>query len=648
MKTIRLQKISYHNFKGIKDFSVEADSQNVAISGQNAAGKTTLFDGFWWLLFGKNSSEASKFNPKPLDGQGNEVLGLEPEVEAVLEIDDQEVTLRRKLAEVWTKPRGQAEKERKSDKTELYVDDVPYKLKDYTAYVDAIMDEETFKLLTNPAAFNNLKWQDRRKILLTIAGDVDEKSVIEGTDYGQLLTDILSDHTAEEQRKIIASQRRKLKGDIDSIPQRIDEANRAMPDLSSSTEEQLQAMLEDYQKSQESLQAELASVDASDVSSDARKRKAELQTELTDKQAAYLRGMQLATNGLAGDVSEARIKVSDLQNQLDAQTRKVNTENQRFSSQTELRAKLLDQYHAEADEAFDESSLVCPTCGQEFPAAKQDELKAHFNAQKSETLESLVTQGKAVANELTDISHSMPASLELLNDLKEQLEAATANLKSLQEEYDHQSKKNVPFTETAIYQELTSKIAACDEEIQSGAGSNDTAKVELRVKIDKIQSGIRQVQSELSKYQAYQQQTKRIEELSAEEAELKQSYNALDKQSFALDQYIHAKATAQEDKINAMFGLVTFKLFETQKNGEINDICEAMVDGVPYSTDLNNAARINAGLDIINTLSKYYGVSAPIFVDNAESVNEIMPVEAQEIRLIVSTDKELTTKVGEA
>ena len=65
-----------------------------------------------------------------------------------------------------------------------------------------------------------------------------------------------------------------------------------------------------------------------------------------------------------------------------------------------------------------------------------------------------------------------------------------------------------------------------------------------------------------------------------------------------------------------------------------------MVDGVPFS-DLNNAGRINAGLDIINAICRFEEVYAPIFIDNAESVNKLLPVNSQSIRLIVSEHKTL-------
>lgn len=128
MTEIKLTKLIVHNFKGLRNFELETDGESIVVKGQNATGKTTLFDAFTWLLFGKNSEEAKQFNVKPLDSNGHEVLGLEPEVVAELDIDGEPKALKRVLKEVWAKPNGKLEKVRKPDKTQLYINDVPQKV----------------------------------------------------------------------------------------------------------------------------------------------------------------------------------------------------------------------------------------------------------------------------------------------------------------------------------------------------------------------------------------------------------------------------------------------------------------------------------------------------------------------------------------
>ncbi|MEE8823704.1 hypothetical protein LASUN_13390 [Lentilactobacillus sunkii] len=647
MKQIELVRISYHNFKGIKDFTIEPDGKDINISGKNAVGKTTLFDGFLWLLFGKNSSELTKFNPKPLDDNGQEILGLEPEVEAVLSIDGKEVNLRRKLSEVWSKPRGQVEKVRKSDKTELYVDEVPYKLKDYTAYVDSMIDEDSFKLLTNPMAFNNLKWQERREILLSLIKDVDDDAVIKETTHPDELKQMLGDHTAEEQRKIIAAQRHKLRTEIDGIPARIDEANRAIPETSSTSKEMLEEMLKTYHEQLNEEQANLQALSTSTGSLDARNKKAELETELNSKRASYQSGFQLTINSLHDDLSKLKMEQRNLQSELSMNQQTLDQLGKTQVRDMDTKQKLLDEYHEVKNQTFDEDSLTCPTCGQAYPKEKQDELREKFNTNRSEQLATIVKNGSEMKDRIVAESAKATNLSQQVTDQESQLKKITAQVDQVQAEYNKRESAIVPFEQSNMYQELQQQIAECDQQIQSGSGSNTEAKQAVQDKIDKVNQGIADVTNEIAKYDTATAQQKRMAELKDEEKLLKQTYSELDKKSFMLDEYVRTKVQVLEKRINSMFGIVNFKLFETQKNGELNDICEAMVDGVPYSTDLNNAARINAGLDIINTLSKHYQVTAPIFIDNAESVNQLIDTKAQQIKLIVSNDEKLTAKVGE-
>ena len=90
---------------------------------------------------------------------------------------------------------------------------------------------------------------------------------------------------------------------------------------------------------------------------------------------------------------------------------------------------------------------------------------------------------------------------------------------------------------------------------------------------------------------------------------------------YLLESFIRAKMMKISDSINQHFKTVNFKLFDMQLNGGMKECCECTVNGVPYST-LNSGHRIIAGLDIIQSLSELYGVTAPIFIDNAESLNE--------------------------
>lgn len=646
MKNIQLVKISYHKFKGIKDFTLDVDTKQTIVLGKNATGKTTLFDGFTWLLFGKNSSEVSQFSPKPLDQNGNDVLGAEPMVTAQLNIDGKLVELRRELKEHWTKPRNQLEKKRGSDVTNLYVDEVPYKVKDYNTYINDIIDEDTFKMLTNPFAFNNLDWKKQREILMGLVSDVTDDDVIDKMDNAAELKAMLSDHTSEEQRKIIAARKKKIKQDINGIPARIDEANRAKPELSdnSSTYSQLQDMLKTYQKAESQLQDEIrVAKESKGVDKTALfEAKAKIQTDLSAAQSAFLEGNNMQLQGLYDDISQVKNKIRQLTTTSQDLQLKIESTKSIIENLTAQRETMLNKYHSLNNQKFNENQLSCPTCGQEFPIDKQDEIRAHFNAGKSSKLESIKDDGKEVAKKLEQAKVDLPTLNSQLIELTAEQDSINQRLVDLQNELDTRKSRTGNFESTPKYKDLRAKLDELDKKMVSD--SPDTAGLTQKdtEKLAKNQAGMQQVQSEISKYDQIEAQEKRIAELKANEEHMKDQYNDLDRQAYLLDEFTRTRVTMLEDRINKMFQLVSFKLFSEQKNGELVDTCEAMVGGVPFSTDLNNAARINAGLDIINTLSEHYDVTAPIFVDNAESVNDLIATGSQEIELVVSNDVKLT------
>ena len=174
---IKLKKLIIKNFKGIKDLTV--DFGNITtISADNAKGKTSIFDAFSWLLFGKDSSDRKDFSLQPLDENNNIIHHLDTVVTGILDIDGNTKELSRILKENWRKARGKAEQELKGTSTTYEVDGIPVKQKEYQEIINSIVDEKIFKMVTNPFNFNSLKWTEQRKILLDITGEPDQDRVI--------------------------------------------------------------------------------------------------------------------------------------------------------------------------------------------------------------------------------------------------------------------------------------------------------------------------------------------------------------------------------------------------------------------------------------------------------------------------------------
>lgn len=640
MKTIVLNKLSLHEFKGVKDFQIEPDGESIKVRGQNATGKTTLFDAFTWLLFGK-SSDDKQISPKPVDESGSEILGAEPLVEATLTVDGEELRLIRNLKESWSKPRGQLEKVRKSDVTELYVNDVPKKVGEYQKFINELVDEDTFKLLTNPFAFNSLKWDKQREVLMGLVANLSDEEIAEKTGASDELKKLLSEHPLDEQRKIIASQMKKVKQDIDGLPARIDENRRGLPDLHNLDRKALEAQLQAKDSEFESAQMAVTLAGNSDGSTQLRIQAVKLKNDIEAKRASFNMGNQLGLSSLSEDLNNARMAANDARNKADMLSANGAQLQNRLNAANINYDNLGKEYDAESVVEFDDSQLICPTCGQPFTEEKSDEIREKFNLEKSQKIEAITVKGTAAKNEVDALTKKIDELRIQHQEAFKQYEALQAKTNELTKEFSEQKASAPVFEKSDECKDLTAQITSLEDQIANATGSNQEAIDRARSVVETIQQEVNEIQGKLVLFTDSERINKRVEELEALDSQYKQQYADLERQSFVLEEFVKTKVNILESEINQRFALVSFKLFETQKNGGLKETCEATVDGVPFSKGLNNAARINAGLDIINTLSKTYEIQAPIFVDNAESVNELINTDAQKIELFVSEDQEM-------
>lgn len=639
---IKLISLTIHNFKGLKDFGFDPEGENINVLGQNASGKTTIFDAFTWLLFGKSSDGSTKFNAKPLDSNGQEILGAEPLVEAVLDVDGKSLTLRRELKESWVQPKGSIERVRKSDITVLMVDGVPKKVGEYKDFISSLLPEDQFRLLTDPAAFNRLDWQKRRDILLTLVPGVSDEDVIGSDKKLADLNSILDNQSVDDRKKAIKYQRTEIKKKIDGIPARIDEAERAKPELSLSSLEDLHEMKQTYKQTITDLQTQLQLAKTANTDIQRETQIQEVQFKIAKKRSAYQTANDLSLSGLRQDISKQEDLIIDYGRQYQDALYDSQRSDDSLANCTGTKDELLKQYHAEKALIFDEGATVCPTCHQTLPAEQIEDLRNGFNQRKSEKLTKLIADGKAAAAKITKLKEQVKANKAVEAKAEKQLNQANDRLHELQREFENQKASIVPFDQTKDYAELAAEIA----KLQAADQPQDDGKlVALQNKLQVIQENLTDVEAEISKYDQVKTQDSRIMQLQQDEADLKAQAQELDREDFLIQHFVRAKVEKLEDQINSLFSIVKFKLFDVQKNGDLADTAEATVDGVPYSTDLNTGAKINAGLDILNVLSEHYGTIAPIFIDNAETVNEIMPTEAQQIRLVVTKDKKMKVEV---
>lgn len=652
MKQITLLRLTLTNFKGIRSFTLDTQG-SVAIYGDNAVGKTTLFDAFTWLLFDKDSQNKKDFQIKTLDARGSVLHGLNHEVEATLLIDGSKTTLRKVYSEKWTKKRGSATPEFTGHTTDHFVDGVPVKMDEYKERVDQILSEDIFKLLTSPTFFNEqLKWQERRKILLQVCGDVSDDDVISSNGELAKLPSILKGRSLEDHRKVIAARRAEINKELDKIPVRIDEVQRSMPDTSGLDERDIEESIFTLKMQMEAKEAEEFRIRSGGEVVVKEKRLREIEGELLEIKNQLQAGTLEKVATKRQEVSALKGDYDELVRQVRDKLRTIERNKQWIVERQAEVNRLRQQWHELNSETFEhQHDTNCPTCGQALPEDQvqtaHQKAQADFNRQKAERLERLTAKGKSAAAEAKQLEQENAGLAGQIESLEQQLAAKETELLSAEAELNDLQPGIKDVENDPQYLQKKQEAVVIKEEIEQLRASVQEAASKVREEIATMKAQVQNLEQDKVKFAQARVAEKRIQELTVRERELAAEYERLEQELYLTEEFIRTKVNLLEEKINSRFQFARFKLFEQQINGGLAEVCETTYNGVPYSGGLNNAARINVGLDIINTLSEHYGITAPIFIDNAEAVTSLIQTAGQQIRLIVSEkDKQLRVETA--
>lgn len=661
-KTVALKSLRLENFKGLREFEISDFGQGVSIFGDNATGKTTIFDAFCWLLFGKDSLNSAAFEIKELDGSGNPVHGLNHSVEASISVNDDETTFKKVYSEKYTKRRGEAKKTFTGHTTDHYVNGVPIQQKDYIRKVKAVCDEDIFRLLTNPRHFNEvLHWTDRRSLLLEVCGDITDANVIATDESLAGLPAILGKRDIADHKKVIASRKAEINRELAAIPVRIDETEKKMvePDIyNDKMRKDIQVTKKDLTRQKADLEKDLAKIESGGGIQDREAKAAELQTAIHIRQNDLFSKsakLQAAQNKLQQEAQKRAYESgAEVTKAVDAQTRLINQQNPLKSYIANLekenegyRKQWTKEFEAKMEDPKVERQ--CPTCGQDLPAEKV--LEAHeraekaFNENKAETLESISLKGKANKKAIDENKQQL---LNLVAEIKD-FDKVISELQALHEDAviamdnmkaDHDA-INLSHKEDETLEKLKLEKLGLETEIENLRAGNMDKAFDVRKDIDELNRQIDQCTKDLLQIDHNERNRQRIEELSREERKLSAEFEKLESELYMIETFIRAKVALLEEKINSKFKLARFRLFRVNINEGLEEVCDTVFEGVPYNS-MNNGARINIGLDICNTLSDFYNISMPCFIDNAEAVTALLSAAGQNIRLLVSgKDKKL-------
>lgn len=658
MQSILIKKLILKNFKGIKE--LEVDFGNITnILGGNATGKTTIFDSFCWLLFGKDSKDRKDFEIKTLESDGQAIHGLEHSVIGVLDVNGEEIELQRVFTEKWTKKKGLADKVFSGHETTYYINQVPAKQKEYNEKVSNILADNTFKLISNPLYFNSIEWKKQREILLEIIGDIEQNNVINYKKELKPLEQLLSDNTPlEDFRKKVKAQISKYNKDKESIPFRIDECNNSIVEEDFKILESRKTII---QGGIDSLSKEIAAGDNSSEKMKLEKELADLKLEYNTKLAEAKENLNKPLDELNIKITDKKYEISNLDYKIQILNRDkfdaeeaIKTANAIIKKHKDKQQSLREQWQQEHNTIFEfnEDEKVCPTCHREYEFDQIEEIKVnaqgYFEEIKAKKLNSINKEGKELGEKIKELEASVKDNNENIVNYTNKLDEYNLKMHQLRTELEQleTQRQSLNTNNTITFkgeQELIKAISDIKNEMTNFKLTDNT---ELSTRKLNLEKELENINKKLGAKDTNETLRKRIQELQEEERYLANEIAKLEGYDFLCEEFIRTKVELLEERINSKFKTVRFKLFKQQINGGIDECCEALIDGVPFS-NANTASQINAGIEIINTLSEFYEVTSPIFIDNRESINEIVATDSQVINLIVSKDKKLRVESEE-
>lgn len=644
---ITFRKLIIKNFKGIEELEVNYDASVTNILGANHTGKTTTADAMMWVLFGKNSEGQTKFGISPKDAENNIIHNLENVVELTMAVDEHVYALRKVRKGVTNK-----KDERTGNTVECFINDRRLTLKDFQAEIDAICPENLFKAITSPQYFNSLTADQQRALLVKMVGETTPEQVAAGDeDFAAMLNEIGGDDV-KAYREHLSYQMKQVKESLSAIPERItenEEMRQQLQDAGTNFDamrkrlDEIEGAIKKYDE--QLLDSTAAVTQQQQQRANLRKRIGEIVNE--QQTIKYRIDAENRKQAKLHDdkVADLEYQIKDVSKNLDRKNDEIQRCEQDLQS-IELHAadfrKRWQEVEAERFE-WDTTKETCPTCGQRLPTIdierqKKDANDRWMNAHMARQ-DALDAEAARMKERKRRAEASLFDSRLQLETLKEQQAAAERQLDEARQEtvVSNKAEDDDRWAELESEREqLTHQLNIMKEEITS----NGDCQIILQNKAD-LQKQRDQLKADLGRENLIAMRTERIEELSEQMRTLNQQLTELESKDYTANRFENAMIKDLESRVNGLFDLVRFSMFETLLNGSTRPTCVMTMHGVPYN-DLSNSEKINAGIDLIKAMSRYNDVFAPIIIDNAESCNHILPTECQQIRLVVSMDEKLT------
>lgn len=633
---IKLLDLGIENFKGIKKFDLKLNGKSGLITGKNGTGKTTIADAFFWLISDADSEQQSKFNIIELDDTGTTINHQDASVSAVLDCDEKNVTLKKIYRQKWTKKRGQAEAEFAGHQTKYFFDDIPTSKKEFDQRLKEIIDPGKFRILADTQFFcTQTKPEDRRRVLVELVGDVSDAAICDQFNDLAPLKPIIEKRSLDDHKKILQERRKKLNQELKELPVAIAAKNEELPDTGELDQGQLQIEINKLESRMDYKKNEILALSSGLAVIEKEKEISRLEIEMnnitrdinfdTDK----MRDLQRKKNEVAEQLDRAKIGLKSDQDQFSS------LENDMKVNQS-YRDKLKKDWQAAQAEKFTADN-VCFACGQSIPAEKISAQEYEFNAKKAVKIKSLDETGMGLYDEYKKMNAGKDELYKKINDGAFLIAQLDETIRNLEEQIKVEQTK-IRLVATGRSSQIAEQIRAIQDDIDEQRVSIDPARKRLENELSELKSKRYEIESQFAKFSQVDQIRRSVEKLEQQLRDNAEAFENTEHELYLIDLFSRKKSEYIEANVNDKFAITKFKLFETQVNQGVREICEPIFEGVPYSTDLNTGARINVGIDIINVLSAHYDLSCPVFVDHAESVTSWIDSSLQMIKLIASND----------
>lgn len=670
MKKVFLKQITLINWRGVKNKTIDFSGHETFIYGANATGKSTIFDSFIWLLFSKDQFDRKDFEITTVEN-GNPLKKVDAEVSAVLDVDGELITLKKVYHQKWTTPRGQAEEVFKGCENLCFWNDVPLKVGEYQERINSIINETTFKLITNPNFFlfnKDMGWQKQREHLFEMAGSLSDDDIARTNPDFRALLDNISGKSLLDYKREISARRKKLKDELEQIQPRIDQTRKLMPEnrdfagLESTlqfTERRITELgksISDKHEAQKE-HSNLIFEKQNEINSlRSQQQIVLLNAQQKANEDAFLKNQQ--RRDLSNYVEKAERAYSDAKHRAKSLQNDIQSISDKITDTNIKIGKLRDDWQFENGKEYieKEGCLVCPVyghvCKDEEATVQRgindNNAKVAFNKSKSEKVKSIQDEGKTLSSQVEELKKELSDKQTQLSSAQSYVDKFEKELRDLETQFE-----NTPIVETSTvvstdlpeWVSLEELISSLNNGIEELKGKSlDTNIEEYKSKKESLEKERDELKASLNDKSTIERYNKEIQSLELQGKDLAQQIADIEQSEFTIAAFNKAKIEECEQRVNSLFSIINFQLFDKTIDGNEFEACIAKnKSGVPISST-NTAEQINAGLDIINALCRFHDVTAPIFIDGRESVNSLIPTESQVINLIVSEDKSLIIK----